>query len=206
MTGRDDITGVMLCGGDGRRMQGLEKPLQLLDGTMLVAHVRARLAPQVSPIIISANREPSTYAQWGDEVIADRTPGLGPLGGLASVIPHVRTPLLFCCPGDAPFLDGQLVARLRLALDDDAEVAVPHDGERPQHLFLLARTSIGAQLDAYLQQGGRSVHGWLDTVPTRIVPAADIADSFRNINTLTELGEASATLPTSSTPTPPERS
>ena len=64
MIRRDDITGVILCGGDARRMHGVEKSLQLLAGVPLVHHVRASLAPQVGRVLVSANREQRTYRQW----------------------------------------------------------------------------------------------------------------------------------------------
>ena len=81
MIGRDDITGIVLCGGDARRMDGVDKPLQLLAGRPLVAHVCTRLAPQVSRLVISANRSFSDYLALTDTVIRDVTPGFGPLGG-----------------------------------------------------------------------------------------------------------------------------
>ena len=71
MITRGEITGVILCGGDARRMFGVEKPLQLMDGEPLVAHVRARVSPQVAQVVISANREHDAYAVWGDPVVSD---------------------------------------------------------------------------------------------------------------------------------------
>jgi molybdopterin-guanine dinucleotide biosynthesis protein A len=186
------ITGIILCGGQGRRMGGVDKPLQLLGGTPLAAAVRERLMPQVARIIISANRSRDQYAQWGDEVIADDEPDLGPLGGLASVVPQVTTPWFFCCPGDAPFLDRALVGRLA-AVIGTASCAVPTDGQRAQSLFLLGRTSLSAELGAYLAAGGRSVHGFLDGAQPVVLDASDIAGSFRNINSLVELDAATTT-------------
>ena len=190
MIGRDDITGVILCGGDARRMQGVEKPLQRLSGLPLVAHVRTRLAPQVRRVVISANREQASYAAWGDDIVADEVPDCGPLGGLVSVHDD-DTPYLFACPGDAPFLHPSLVSRLAQALDHtEADVAVPHDGARVQHLFVLLRTGEQASMQTYLERGGRSVHGWLAGRRTITVDAPDIAGSFLNINTAQELVDA----------------
>jgi molybdenum cofactor guanylyltransferase len=199
MIGRADITGVILCGGEARRMSGVNKSLELLDGTPLVAHVHARLAPQVARVLISANRSPDAYAMYGDRVVPDVTPGQGPLGGLSAVLgavmdaaqAHAATPYLFACPGDAPFLDRSLVQRLADALNDrNADVAVPHDGTRAQHLFLLMRTALQPALTSYLDTGARSVHGWLDTQRVRVVNADDIAVSFTNLNTPQELRDA----------------
>lgn len=195
MIGPVDITGVILCGGAARRMSGVEKPLELLDGTPLVAHVQSRLAPQVARVLISANRSPDVYAVYGDRVVPDRQAGLGPLGGLSAVLSdigaHDATPYLFACPGDAPFLDPSLVRRLAEALtSSEAAVAVPHDGTRAQHLFLLMRTALQPALTAYLDGGARSVHGWLDTQRVLVVNADDIAASFTNLNTPQELRDA----------------
>ena len=194
MIDRADITGVILCGGDARRMSGVEKPLQRLDDAPIVSHVHARLAPQVARVVISANRFRDEYASYADQVVPDAMAGAGPLGGLLSALDALRgqeTPYVFACPGDAPFLDPSLVSRLARALaDTDADVAVPHDGTRSQHLFLLMRTTGEARLRTYLETGERSVHGWMETQHTAVADAADIATSFANINTAQELQHA----------------
>lgn len=199
MIDRAAITGVILCGGDARRMDGVDKPLLRLDDRPLVAHVHERLAPQVARVLVSANRTHDAYAPYGDAVMPDVIPGRGPLGGLATVLdsPLGRaTPCLFACPGDAPFLDRSLVARLARALGDtDADVAIPHDGTQAQHLFLLLRTTGQPargplSVSSYLDTGARAVHGWLASQRVAIVDAADLAPSFANINTPHDLLDA----------------
>lgn len=176
------ITGVVLCGGEGRRVGGADKPLLPLEGKPLVAHVLDRLTPQVGQLVISANRSLNDYRHFGHLVIADDMPGCGPLGGLASVAPHVNTSWLFCCPGDAPLLDRTLVARLAGTLTATDLAVYPHDSARAQYLFLLVRTESCRGLPAYLAGGGRSVHGWLETVGARGVPMPELAESFANVN------------------------
>lgn len=178
-----DITGVVLCGGEGRRLGGVEKPLLPLHDRPLVAHVLTRLAPQVGRVIISANRDLDTYRAYGHSVIADDVPGLGPLGGLASVAPHVTTPWMFCCPGDAPRFDPGLIVRLANACHDPCHAVYPHDGERPQYLFLLVRTAVCSSLPRYLDGGGRSVHGWLAKIGASAVEMPDLTETFANVNT-----------------------
>lgn len=192
---RTDVTAVILCGGDARRMGGVQKALQQVCGIPLVAHVHARVLPQVGRVIISANRATATYAQWADTVLVDDVPNCGPLGGIASALRSVITPLLFCCPGDAPLLHETLVERLATALVmSEADIAVPHDGERTQHLFALTRVSEYPSLAAHLAAGGRSVHGWLAGRRTVTVDATDIADHFMNINTDEQLVAASSVM------------
>jgi molybdopterin-guanine dinucleotide biosynthesis protein A len=178
------ITGIMLCGGKALRMDGVEKALQAAGGAPLVGHLRDRLAPQVGAILISANREATAYAAWGDAVVPDAVPDLGPLGGLLSVLDVVESPWAFCCPGDAPLLDRSLVGRLAEVLErDNASMAMPHDGERPQPLFLLMQTAMRDPLRQYLADGGRSVLGFTERVGTAVMPASDIRASFLNVNT-----------------------
>lgn len=177
-----EVTGVVLCGGEGRRAGGADKPLLPFDGRPLVAHVLERVTRQVAPVIISANRSLPEYRRFGHPVITDDVAGCGPLGGLASVAPHVTTPWLFCCPGDAPLLDEALVARLASALDETDHAAYPHDGDRAQYLFILVRTASCHTLARYLAGGGRSVRGWLETVGARAVPMPEIGSSFANVN------------------------
>jgi molybdenum cofactor guanylyltransferase len=176
-------------------MDGVEKALQPVGGVPMVKHVRTRLEPQVGHIIVSANHAHEQYRTLlpDDTLVADAVPGLGPLGGIMTAFSVTHSPYLFCCPGDAPFLNEQLVARLAAALDKEAEasVAVPFDGERSQHLFLLMRTSLRHHLLGYVDRGERSVHGFVSGTAPVLVNAADIADSFRNINTLDELAAAS---------------
>lgn len=195
MISAGEITGIILCGGEGRRMGGTEKALTLVGPTSLLGHARARLAPQVGTIIVSANRDPAAHGAWGDRVVPDLTPGLGPLGGLHAALGHAETPYAFCCPGDAPLLDAGLVQRLAIALErEQADVAMPHDGERTQQLFLLLRTNLRDSLGSYLDGGGRSVLGWTDTLRYAVEDAADLHAAFLNVNTLSALQHAAMRL------------
>jgi molybdopterin-guanine dinucleotide biosynthesis protein A len=191
----EDITGVILCGGEAQRMGGVIKSLALAKGIPLVGHVRARLAPQVSRIVISANAEPMAHAAWGDEVVPDGLRGMGPLGGLLTAMNQVSTPYTFCCPGDAPLLSRTLVERLgEPMLLASADVAMPHDGEQQQQLFLLLRTSVRDSLRNYLSDGRRSVLGWTDTLPGVVVDMPDERAAFLNVNTAADLIRAEALL------------
>jgi molybdopterin-guanine dinucleotide biosynthesis protein A len=192
---RADLTGIILCGGAARRMGGTEKALTIVGPTSLLGHVRARLAPQVGPIIISANRDLPGYSRWGDRVVPDLVEGAGPLGGLQAALANVETPYAFCCPGDAPLLDPGLVQRLGATLrSHHADIAMPHDGERTQQLFLLMRTDLRASLGSYLDGGGRSVLGWTDTLRCAVEDAADLHAAFLNVNTLSALQHAAMRL------------
>ena len=183
---REDITGVVLCGGDGERFGGGLKPLAHFHGRPLLAHVLQRLAPQVSRVLLSAGRHGEAFAAFGCETISDSCAGAGPLGGLVSALPAVRTPWLFLCPADAPRFPKDLVRRLAA----DAErrgVAVPHDGERRQNLFLLIRMDQAEALADFFEDGGRALHRWLDARGIDSTDLSDHAGSFLNVNAPSDL-------------------
>jgi len=193
MIARADITGLILCGGAGSRIDGRDKPLENLAGAPLVEHVRQRLLPQVAHIVISCNRNAPVYARWGDTIVADDMPECGPLAGIAAGLARIETDYLFACPGDAPFLSTTLVERLAGALDHDAtDIVLPHDGVRRQPLFLLIRRSLTTTLRRYLDAGGRAVHTFIDQQRHVVVDAAFEAESFVNINTPAELDAATS--------------
>ena len=187
---RTDITGVILCGGSARRFDGRDKPLALLRGSMLVEHVRQRLAPQVGAVVISCNRNLDVYRRWGDTVVTDSVPERGPLGGLLAAMQAATTPLVFACPGDAPLLPPTLIERLARTLDGrTADVAYPHDGERPQHLFLLVRRDASERLRQYLDAGGRAVHEWAERMHAVRLDARSDRDAFVNVNSAADLAQ-----------------
>jgi molybdopterin-guanine dinucleotide biosynthesis protein A len=190
---RTDITGLILCGGGGTRIDGRDKPLEHLFGTPLVEHVRRRLLPQVARIVISCNRNAPVYARWGDTIVTDDMPGCGPLAGIVAGLARADTDYLFVCPGDAPFLSTTLVDRLAHALNGDtADIVLPHDGIRQQPLFLLIRRSLATPLRHYLDAGGRAAHTFIDQQRHAVVDAAFEAESFVNINTTAELAAATS--------------
>jgi molybdopterin-guanine dinucleotide biosynthesis protein A len=183
-----EITGVILCGGSGARMGGVDKPLQLLNGMPMVQHVRTRLVPQVHHVVLSANRHHDAYRMWNDVVIGDVIADAGPLGGVLTVSQHTQLPYLFCCPGDAPRLSTTLVATLCAALAaSPADIAIPHDGTQPQHLFMLLSQRVANHLQQYLAAGQRSVRDFVSALPHVVVDCSREYESFVNVNTEHEL-------------------
>ena len=124
---------------------------------------------------------------------ADETTGAGPLGGLSAALGQIRTGLAFVCPGDAPLVDPALLRLLSAALADH-QVAVPHDGERSQHLFMLVRASVAGDLRVALALGVRRVVDWLARVDTVEVDASTLAPAFANVNRFDELAALQASL------------
>jgi molybdopterin-guanine dinucleotide biosynthesis protein A len=197
MIERADITGVVFAGGQGRRMGGVDKGLVELDGRALVAHVIARLAPQVGALVVNANQNRDRYAAFGHPVVADAIPGFaGPLAGLHAGIAAARTPYVVTSPCDSPFLPLDLVARLVAAFAaQPLDLAVARTFAQPHPVFALVRTAVRPHLEAFLLGGGRKIDAWYPTLRIAEVRFDDEADAFRNINTRAELDANAASLP-----------
>ena len=182
-----EITGIILCGGRGRRLGGVDKPLQLWGGQSLAARIAERLRPQVRALLISANRNLDAYRLLAPVVADDLPPHQGPLAGIGAALRHCATPLALVCPGDAPLVPLDLAKRLHTALEaHPAEsmplVAAAHDGERRHPLHCLLRVEATGALDRYLASGSRAVHGWLDSMGAVDVQFKDQKEAFRNFN------------------------
>ena len=184
-----EVTGVVLAGGQGSRMGGVDKGLQPFLGRPMVAHAVERLAPQVDELLINANRNPEAYAALGHRVIADEIEGFaGPLAGFERGLAHARGALVVTVPCDSPFLPADLVARLRSALErDNAELAVAKTGTQAHPVFCLLRRTLHASLRDFLAGGQRKIDRWYGAHKVVEVAFDDEAEAFRNINTLEEL-------------------
>jgi molybdopterin-guanine dinucleotide biosynthesis protein A len=181
------VTGIVLAGGLGRRMGGVDKGLQLLHGKPMVAHVLARLAPQVTEIVINCNQNTDRYAGFGHRVVGDEVSGFaGPLAGLHAGMNVARHPLVVTVPCDSPFLPPDLVARLFSCIGRN-DLAVAKTGEQAHPVFALVRRELLGNLEAYLLGGGRKIDAWYASLRFVEVAFDDEADAFRNINTLEEL-------------------
>ena len=186
------ITGLVLAGGQGRRMGTIDKGLVPLAGRPMVAHVLERLAPQVDDILINANQHSAEYAAFGHRVIADAIGGFaGPLAGLQVGLANARHDLVATVPCDSPFLPADLVARLAAALDARAaDIAVARTFDQPHPVFALVRRTVLPNLTRFLEGGGRKIDAWYAALRTVEVPFDDEAQAFRNINTTDELRQA----------------
>ena len=187
------ITGLVLAGGLGRRMGGIDKGLQAFRGEPMVAQVIRRFAPQVDALIVNANQNIERYAAFGHPVVPDVITGYaGPLAGLHAGLHACRTPLLVTSPCDSPFLPLDLVARLREALErEGADLAVARTGAQSHPVFSLVRRHVLPGLTDFLDGGGRKVDLWYSALKVVEVSFDDQPDAFANINTLNELAALS---------------
>ena len=187
---RARITGLILAGGRGTRMGGVDKGLQPLDGAPLVEHALRRLAPQVDRVLINANRNVESYRRFGVPVCPDaETTFAGPLAGFLAGLMQCKTEWLVTVPCDTPRFPVDFVVRLaEQVCDAPAAVALTEsDGERQrQPVFCLLRRSLDVDLAAYLADGGRKIDVWLERNDCVDVFFED-AGAFFNANTIGEL-------------------
>jgi molybdopterin-guanine dinucleotide biosynthesis protein A len=157
------VTAIILCGGESRRLGGIDKPLRPLLGRPLIEHVLDRLRPQVDKVILIANRNRETYAAYGHEVVDDGAyAGRGPLAGIAAGLVAAQTDWVLCVPGDAPLLPENLSTGLHQAIAaHNADLGLVHDGAGRQPLCSLLPRRLLPDLRTYLDGGGDAPRDWL---------------------------------------------
>jgi molybdopterin-guanine dinucleotide biosynthesis protein A len=183
------VTGLILAGGKGSRMGGVDKGLQVFRGKRLVDHVYERLLPQVGGVIINANQNQDEYRSFGVRVVSDAIGGFaGPLAGFHAGLSVSKRPFLASVPCDSPFLPNDLVERLYNRMNETgAELAVAKTGDQPHPVFCLMRRGLLDHLADFLKGGGRKIDAWYATLNVTEVAFSDQAEAFSNINTREEL-------------------
>lgn len=208
MSGLGDIAGIVLAGGQSRRMGGGDKCLQTLADVPVLSHVIARLGPQVSRMVINANGDPSRFETFGLPVVTDRLSGFqGPLAGveaglswIAAHCPDVSWAVTV--PGDTPFIPCDLVARLAAAAESRQAMAVAVSGAGLHPVAALWPVSMAGALAHALGKGERKAGRWVTAQGAEEVffDAIEVGgtriDPFFNINRPADL-DAARTLLTS---------
>lgn len=190
-----DITGLILAGGRGSRMGGVDKGLQLYLGLALAEHALQRLAPQVGKVMINANRNLSAYQSMGVPVWPDEVPDYsGPLAGMLAGLAHCDTPYLASVPCDTPNFPRDLVTELArglAAIDGDMATAYTREDGRlfAQPVFCLMKVSLIDSLIAFVKSGQRKTGLWAQQHRSAQVVFEEDA-AFFNINTLIELEQS----------------
>lgn len=189
---KEDITAVVLAGGQARRMEGQDKGLIMLGDQPMIKSILDILEPQAGKIIINANRNHDDYARFGYEIVADALSGYcGPLAGMASALNEITTAFMVTSPCDTPFIPNKLVERLANKLTkDDAEICVVDNGEHMQPVFCMMKKELLSSLQQFLEQGGRKIDRWFEQHKLAIADFSDMPDAFDNINTPEDIEEA----------------
>ncbi len=198
----EHITGLVLAGGRGSRMGGIDKGLQHLGERTLVEHALARLRPQVGGLGINANRSLEVYAKFGVPVWPDTLEGFaGPLAGMLAGLAAMTTEWLVTVPCDTPHFPTDLVARLAsAAAEGGCRAAMPQTRDatgalQPQPVFCLLHRALRGELEAALAGGERKVEHFTRAMGQVLVPFDD-AGAFFNANTPADLRHLQHTRPT----------
>ncbi len=211
-----DITALVLAGGRGTRMGGVDKGLVPFGDTPLALHAARRIAPQVATVALNANRHLETYRAWGFPVWPDTEPGQpGPLAGFLAGLMHCSTPWLLTLPCDSPLFPADLAIRLAAAATEAgaplAMAAAPDPDAleggtaplRTQPVFCLMHVRLQGELERFLRSGGRRVQQWSRRHGCAIATFDQPQDNpraFANANTPGELQALHQPAPVSARP------
>ena len=191
----NQILGLILAGGQGSRMGGIDKGMIEHQGQPLIEHVLKRLKPQCAEIVISANRNLVEYHKLNLKVLPDESSNTydGPLAGICSSITHAKTTdydLLLVSSCDTPKLPAELGQRLLLAiLEQEGSSAVAYDGSHQQNLHCLIARSEWPSLIEFFRKGGRALYQWHKQQGSIQVDFSDYARGFKNINHFNDLSD-----------------
>lgn len=180
----DQVTYLILAGGRGQRMNGVDKGLMLWQSRPMVEHILDRLNSPADKIIISANRNQNLYKKYTNTVIADELEDFqGPLAGILSAMQICETPYLLCLPCDSPEPPENMLEQLWSCMQKNHKSsALCHDGERLQPLFGLLSCQHKDTLHDFLQQGRRKVHDFMQLIDPAQCDFSTQKTHFNNIN------------------------
>ena len=180
---QSEISSVILAGGQGLRMDGVDKGLIEFRGLPLVAHVASVIESKVDKIYISANRSFDSYASYG-EVISDDLLGFqGPLAGISKALKVCSTKYLLVLPCDSPLVDSKLIDDLISRMKQkDADICVAHDGYIMHATFALMKSNLGKSLEHFLNDGGRKMALWYRQQNLERIDVSDRLVVLTNLN------------------------
>lgn len=207
MNAREQVIGVLLAGGQSRRMGGGDKCLLDLAGKPMISHVIDSLKPQVAALVLNANGDPARFDRLGLPVVADPIGGYaGPLAGVLAGLDwaranHPQARWIVTAATDTPFFPGDIVARLLAATQGQyPAIALAASEGRVHPVFGLWPTALADDLRAALEGGTRKVLDWVGRHSNFEVQFGPVkvggqtADPFFNANDPEEFARAEAML------------
>ena len=185
------LSAIILSGGRATRMNGVDKGLVMLQQKPLIAHVVARLKPQVDEIFINANREIAQYEAFGLPVLKDENEEfIGPLAGFSLGLQRAKHDYVLTVPCDSPLLPLDLAERLLSGMAvSRADIAVASSDENSHPVFCLMKKSVLPNLQAYIVSGERRVSAWQKSQKYIEVDFSDCSEAFTNLNTFDDLAD-----------------
>jgi len=180
---KNEITAVILAGGQASRMDGEDKGLIIFRELPLISHVVNITKPKVSQILISANRNFDEYANFG-KVISDDLEGYqGPLAGISKALKVCSTPYLLVLPCDSPLIDEALIDSLIEKMEiSKVDICVAHDGSIMHATFALMQTKLEKRLEGFLEEGGRKMALWYRQHSLERIDVSSHLEVLTNIN------------------------
>lgn len=180
---KNEITAVILAGGQASRMDGEDKGLIVFRELPLIAHVVNITKLKVSRILISANRNFEEYANFG-KVISDDLEGYqGPLAGISKALKVCSTPYLLVLPCDSPLIDTALIDSLIEKMEvSKVDICVAHDGSIMHATFALMQTKLEKSLEEFLEEGGRKMALWYRQQSLERIDVSSHLEVLTNIN------------------------
>ena len=180
---KNEITAVILAGGQASRMDGEDKGLIVFRELPLIAHVVNITKPKVNQTLISANRNLEEYANFG-KVISDDLEGYqGPLAGISKALKVCSTPYLLVFPCDSPLIDAALIDSLIERMEvTKVDICVAHDGSIMHATFALMHTKLEKNLEEFLKEGGRKMALWYRQQSLERIDVSSHLEVLTNIN------------------------
>ncbi|MCK4834705.1 MAG: molybdenum cofactor guanylyltransferase [Gammaproteobacteria bacterium] len=180
------ISCIILAGGEGKRVGGVDKGLLEYKDKPLIEHMINILAPQVEEIVISANRNIERYKSYTSKVIADESEHYrGPMAGIAAALPHCNHDWVLIVACDTPFLPANIVDTL-LQGHNDSYLHIAEADDKLQLVMLLHRT-LHPSLQKSLDENQLRLMQWAKSQQPEIINFQDSA-LFKNFNNDTDFG------------------
>jgi len=180
---KNEITAVILAGGQALRMNGEDKGLIVFRELPLITHVVNVTKPKVSQILISANRNFEEYANFGKVISDDLEDYQGPLAGISKALKVCSTPYLLVLPCDSPLIDTALIDSLIEQMEiSNVGICVAHDGSLMHATFALMQTKLEKSLEEFLGEGGRKMALWYRQQSLERIDVSSHLEVLTNIN------------------------
>jgi molybdopterin-guanine dinucleotide biosynthesis protein A len=185
MTLQKKVSGLILAGGQAKRLNYQPKGLMLFHNRPLIDYVFNAIRPVVDDLWISANQHQASYEQWNVDIISDDDSSFaGPLAGLLAGMRHVHCSTILTVPCDAPFIaTDQLEWLVFKHFQHKAEITVACTGKQVHGVFLVAQTNLSSHLSHFLATDHHKVKDWLAHHNTHYVDFGEQTRGFENLNT-----------------------
>lgn len=173
-----NITAIVLAGGRSVRMEGYDKSMLAINGIPMIEHIVNQLASRFREVIISG--EPGKYGFLGHRVIADKTPGMGPLMGLFTSLSASSTGLNFLTACDIPDINCQVVEKMLEQSEGYDIIMTVSEVSKYEPLHAIYRKTVLPAVEKMLGEGNLKLSDLAGKVRTRFIISED--RWYQNIN------------------------